>query len=166
MELVVDHLKKYKGNLEGDHLSKSSGYEKAVCEALRLTVEDKTYWDCYLEHEATKTYIEIKKSKSDWWLDTVRYAKILRKVDDNAKVPTLHLFIRFSKNRAGEFGLKKMFIVDTNKLIEYLKIDHIADMIIEHHETVQKECGERINCQRSIKAVNLEKIADGVIEFD
>lgn len=71
----MNDLHKYLENkikeLNGQWISKNSGYEKEACVNLGFNCERKRYWDCTYNG----LYIEIKKGKSIW-LDEVRYCEI------------------------------------------------------------------------------------------
>jgi hypothetical protein len=66
-------LKRYIIDLNGEFVSKNSGYDGDICNIIQEFTETTTrYWDCIWESE--NLYIEFKKGKSIW-LDLVRYSE-------------------------------------------------------------------------------------------
>ena len=116
--------------LNGTWISKNSGYEKEACLNLGFNCETKRYWDC----EYNGSYIEIKKGKSIW-LDEVRYCEILMSdnIDnDECKKKTITMFLIPTKDKN---KIEKIYIIDTQKLIDFMKIDKVwAEILLSRHK--------------------------------
>jgi len=143
--------------LNGAWISKNSGYEKEACLNLGFNCETKRYWDC----EYNGSYIEIKKGKSIW-LDEVRYCEILmsNNIDnDECKKKTITMFLIPTKDKN---KIEKIYIIDTQKLIDFMKIDKVwAEILLSRH----KQTTRSLNCQQSMTIKDLRLIADYTIEI-
>ena len=152
MDELNQHITTKINELNGDWISKKSGYEKDACEQLGFTCERKRYWDCLFNN----TYIEIKKGKSIW-LDEVRYCEILMSdtIDnDDCKKETITIFIIPTKNKK---GIEKIYIIDTKKLIKFMKITlEWAPLLLSRRKQITRS----LNCQQSMTIKDLKKIAD------
>jgi hypothetical protein len=143
--------------LNGTWISKNSGYEKEACLNLGFNCETKRYWDC----EYNGSYIEIKKGKSIW-LDEVRYCEILMSdnIDnDECKKKTITMFLIPTKDKN---KIEKIYIIDTQKLIDFMKIDKVwAEILLSRH----KQTTRSLNCQQSMTIKDLRLIADYIIDI-
>ena len=143
--------------LNGAWISKNSGYEKEACLNLGFNCETKRYWDC----EYNGSYIEIKKGKSIW-LDEVRYCEILMSdnIDnDECKKKTITMFLIPTKDKN---KIEKIYIIDTQKLIDFMKIDKVwAEILLSRH----KQTTRSLNCQQSMTIKDLRLIADYTIDI-
>jgi hypothetical protein len=152
MENLKSHLTYKINELNGDWISKKSGYEKGVCQQLGFTYETKRYWDCLFNN----TYIEIKKGKSIW-LDEVRYCEILmNKTIDNedCKKDTITIFIIPTKDKK---NIEKIYIIDTKKIILFLKLTpEWATTLLLRRTQIKRS----LNCQQSMTISDLNNIAD------
>lgn len=157
MEKLNSYLKKKIKELNGEWISKNSGYEKEACINLGFKCETKRYWDC----EYDGLYIEMKKGKSIW-LDEVRYCEIFisEKMDnEECKKETITMFLVPSndKNR-----IENIILIDTRKIIQFLKINtEWAERLLGR----KKETVRSLNCQQSMTIKDLKKIADYIIEY-
>ena len=144
--------------LNGAWISKNSGYEKEACLNLGFNCETKRYWDC----EYNGLYIEIKKGKSIW-LDEVRYCEIFMsdKIDnDECKKKTITMFLIPTKDKK---KIEKIYIIDTQKLIDFLKINkEWAESLLSRH----KQTTRSLNCQQSMTIKDLRLIADYTIDMN
>ena len=143
--------------LNGTWISKNSGYEKEACLNLGFNCEKKRYWDC----EYNGSYIEIKKGKSIW-LDEVRYCEILMSdnIDnDECKKKTITMFLIPTKDKN---KIEKIYIIDTQKLIDFMKIDKVwAEILLYRHKQITRS----LNCQQSMTIKDLRLIADYTIDI-
>lgn len=143
--------------LNGTWISKNSGYEKEACLNLGFNCETKRYWDC----EYNGSYIEIKKGKSIW-LDEVRYCETLMSdnIDnDECKKKTITMFLKPTKDKN---KIEKIYIIDTQKLIDFMKIDKVwAEILLSRH----KQTTRSLNCQQSMTIKDLRLIADYIIDI-
>ena len=143
--------------LNGAWISKNSGYEKEACLNLGFNCETKRYWDC----EYDGSYIEIKKGKSIW-LDEVRYCEIFMSdnIDnDECKKKTITMFLIPTKDKK---KVDKIYIIDTQKLIDFMKIDKVwAERLLSRH----KQTTRSLNCQQSMTIKDLRLIADYTIDM-
>ena len=143
--------------LNGTWISKNSGYEKEACLNLGFNSETKRYWDC----EYNGSYIEIKKGKSIW-LDEVRYCEILMSdnIDnDECKKKTITMFLIPTKDK---HKIEKIYIIDTQKLIDFMKIDKVwAENLLSRHKQITRS----LNCQQSMTIKDLRLIADYTIDI-
>jgi hypothetical protein len=155
MEELNIYLQEKIKELNGEWISKNSGYEKEACINLGFTCETKRYWDCIFKGQ----YIEIKKGKSIW-LDEVRYSEILMssKTDnEECKKETITMFLIPSKDKN---KIDNIILIDTSKLIEFMNIDiKWAEMLLSRHKNIKRS----LNCQQSMTVKDLKKIADYII---
>ena len=145
-------LKNKINELNGDWISKNSGYEKEACNNLGFNCETKRYWDC----EYNGLYIEIKKGKSIW-LDEVRYSEILTNANIDSRKETITMFIIPSKDKK---KVDNIYLIDTKKLIIFMKItNEWAINLLDRH----KKTTRSLNCQQSMTIKDLKQIADYTI---
>lgn len=152
MEELKQHIETKITNLNGDWISKNSGYEKEACVQLDFKCETKRYWDCLYKD----TYIEIKKGKSIW-LDEIRYCEILMSdtIDnDDCKKETITIFIIPSKDKK---MIEKIYILDTKKIIAFM---NLSSQWAENLLSRRKQVTRCINCQQSMTINDLKKMAD------
>ena len=151
------HLQSIINQLHGPWISKNSGYEKEACLNLGFNCETKRYWDC----EYDGSYIEIKKGKSIW-LDEVRYCEIFMSdnIDnDECKKKTITMFLIPTKDKK---KVEKIYIIDTQKLIDFMKIDKVwAERLLSRH----KQTKRGVNCQQRMTIKDLRLIADYTIDM-
>jgi hypothetical protein len=155
MNDLNNYLQTKKYELTGSWISKNSGYEKEACINLGFNCETKRYWDC----EYNGLYIEIKKGTSIW-LDEVRYSEILMCAtidNEECKKETITIFLIPSKDKN---TIEKIYIIDTKKLIQFMKIDieWVKRLLYRHKETTRS-----LNCQQSMTIKDLRLIADYTI---
>tara|TARA_B100001093_G_scaffold442971_1_gene445018 strand:- start:110 stop:568 length:459 start_codon:yes stop_codon:yes gene_type:complete len=152
MEQLSNYLQNKIKELNGEWVSKNSGYEKEACEILGFNCETKRYWDC--KHNGT--YIEIKKGKSIW-LDDVRYCEIFMRDNEECKKETITMFLIPSKDKK---RIENIILVDTRKIIKFLKINaEWAEMLLNR----KKEISRSLNCLQSMTIKDLKSIADYII---
>jgi len=152
----LNHYLQYKiKELNGEWISKNSGYEKEACINLGFKCDTKRYWDC----EYNGLYIELKKGKSIW-LDEVRYCEIFMsdKIDnEECKKETITIFMIPSKDKN---KIENIIIIDTQKLIPFMKINtEWAEILLTRH----KKTTRSLNCQQSMTIKDLKLIADYII---
>jgi hypothetical protein len=150
---LSEHIKSKIGQLNGSWISKNSHYEDNACAQLDFKCEKKRYWDCLYKD----LYIEIKKGKSIW-LNEVRYCEMLlsdtTQNNDNCKKHTITIFIIPTKDKQ---NIKKIYIIDTKKIIEYLRLTtEWATCLLSREQNVNRS----LNCQQSMTLLDLKKIAD------
>ena len=157
MEHLHIYLQDKIKELNGAWISKNSGYEKEACINLGFNCETKRYWDC----EYNGLYIEIKKGKSIW-LDEVRYCEIFMSdnIDnDECKRKTITMFLIPTKDKN---KIEKIYIIDTQKLIDFMKIDKVwAERLLSRHKQTKRS----LNCQQSMTIKDLRLIADYNIDM-
>jgi hypothetical protein len=156
MEKLYTHLICIKENLNGQWISKNSGYEKEACIDLGFDCECKRYWDA----DWGGFKIEIKKGKSIW-LDEVRYSEIFMSSDaienDECKQETITIFIIPTKDKS---KIENIIIVDTRKLITFMKINaEWAKTLLSR----QNETTRSLNCQQSMTIKDVKTLADYII---
>ena len=156
MDNLHNYLQTKINELNGTWIYKNSGYEKEACLNLGFNCETKRYWDC----EYDGSYIEIKKGKSIW-LDEVRYCEIFMSdtIDnDECKKKTITMFLIPTKDKN---KIEKIYIIDTQKLIDFMKIDKVwAERLLSRH----KQTTRSLNCQQSMMIKDLRLIADYTID--
>lgn len=155
MEELNYYLKEKKKELNGEWISKNSGYEKEACIKLGFNCDKKRYWDS----EYNGLYIEIKKGKSIW-LDEVRYCEIFmsENIDnEDCKKETITIFLIPSKDKK---RIETIIMIDTRKLIKFLNIntEWAERLLIRKNQTVRS-----LNCQQSMTINDLKSIADYII---
>ena len=155
MEDLKNHLETKIQSLNGDWIKKNSGYEKEACIQLGVNCETKRYWDC----KYNNSYIEIKKGKSIW-LDEVRYCEIFMcdSLDnDDCKEKTITIFLIPDKDKV---KIDNIIIIDTSKLITFLKIDtEWANTVLTRHKITTRS----VNYQQSMTINDLKQIANYII---
>ena len=152
METLYEHLKIKIHTLNGEWISKNSSYEEGACLQLGFICDKKRYWDCLFNDMC----VEIKKGQSIW-LDEVRYSEIIMcDTIDNAdcKKDTITIFIIPTKNKS---AIEKIYIIDTKKLIQFLKITpEWAQCLLSRYKHITR----KLNCQHSMTIKDLRTIAD------
>ena len=152
MEQLNEYLHGKMEDLRGSWISKNSGYENDLCIILGFNCQKERYWDC----EYNDLYIEIKKGKSIW-LDEVRYSEIFMGINDKCKQKTITIFLIPSKDKN---KIENIIIVDSQKLIDYLKIDaKSAEFLLTHREIINRS----LNCQQSVSLKDLKSMADYIV---
>ena len=155
MDTLAHYLQNIINELNGEWISKNSGYEKEACISLGFNCEKKRYWDC----EYNGLYIELKKGKSIW-LDEVRYCEIFMsdKIDnEECKKETITMFLIPSKDKT---KIKNIILIDTKKIIHFLKINtEWAERLLNR----KKEVNRSLNCQQNMTINDLKSIADYII---
>ena len=152
MEQLNEYLHGKMEELRGSWISKNSGYENDLCIILGFNCQKERYWDC----EYNDLYIEIKKGKSIW-LDEVRYSEIFMGINDKCKQKTITIFLIPSKDKN---KIENIIIVDSQKLIDYLKIDaKSAEFLLTRHEIINRT----LNCQQSVSLGDARSMADYIV---
>jgi hypothetical protein len=152
MEQLNEYLHGKMEDLRGSWISKNSGYENDLCIILGFNCQKERYWDC----EYNDLYIEIKKGKSIW-LDEVRYSEIFMGINDKCKQKTITIFLIPSKDKN---KIENIIIVDSQKLIDYLKIDaKSAEFLLTRREIINRT----LNCQQSVSLKDLKSMADYIV---
>ena len=146
------HLQERIKDLKGDWIRKNSGYEEEACNELGFTCQTKRYWDC----EYNQSYIEIKKGRSIW-LDEVRYCELFMGINDECKQKTTTIFLIPSKDK---HKIEKIFIIDTQKIFNELKINKewAEHLLLRNLQTKRS-----LNCQQSLTLKDVSTLADYVI---
>ena len=152
MEQLNEYLHGKIEDLRGSWIRKKSGYENEMCTILDFNCQKERYWDC----EYNDLYIEIKKGKSIW-LDEVRYSEIFMGINDKCKQKTITLFFIPSKDKN---KIENIIIVDSQKLIDYLKIDaKSAEFLLTRREIINRT----LNCQQSVSLGDARSMADYIV---
>ena len=152
MEQLNEYLHGKMEDLRGSWISKNSGYENDLCIILGFNCQKERYWDC----KYNDLYIEIKKGKSIW-LDEVRYSEIFMGINDKCKQKTITIFLIPSKDKN---KIENIIIVDSQKLIDYLKIDaKSAEFLLTRREIINRT----LNCQQSVSLKDLKSMADYIV---
>jgi len=172
-KFLEDNLPK---TLPKEFFNARCGYEKHFCEVTgaKLTTEDgdKRYWDC---ETTCGIKIELKKSSGQWWLDKIRYCEMLlakrgirykHRFFDQARAPTVTVFFSTKRNsKLKRTQLRRIYIVDTDKLIEHLDLEYRVsrpyDLIDDYHYS-----GGKCNYQYGITTKELESIKTFVLNFE
>lgn len=144
-ETIVKTLNK---RLTGDWVKRQSAYEQDLCRELNWKDNENRYFDAICDG----IKIEIKKGTSIW-LDLRRYAETVKKQGPE----TITVF--FIPNRTKDC-IKTIFIVNTNKIIDWLKINRkTADKILNI------QVPHSLNMQASIPIKEVQGIADVELNF-
>ena len=110
---------------------KNSGYEIDASKNLEFSVEPKRYWDC----EINGIYIELKKGRSIW-LDEVRYCEIFLGINPESKKETITMFLIPSIDKE---KIDKIYLINTKKIIKFLKINIEWANILLERKKIQTE---------------------------
>jgi len=113
MELVRDQISQVFKQLSGDFVVPKNAYEKRFCEVLGWVPFDARYYDAF----NGDAFIEIKKGQGGMHFDMVRYSEIAMKFGTQN---TVTVFFKWNKKHK---MVEEAMIIDTNKIIEFLKID-------------------------------------------
>jgi hypothetical protein len=157
IEKVHELLKEsFNKKLFGLWIDKKNGYEKEFCKLTGLIHKNTRYMDCTL---GDNICIELKKGKGAVWLDEVRYSEILLRINEDSKIKTFTVFIKYKPGK-----VTSILIIKTEKLIESmgLTIESAEYMLAKFKKT--KSLGHGLNCQHSMSYKQLTKIADFIIE--
>jgi len=144
-ETIVKTLNK---KLVGEWVKRQSAYEQDLCRELNWQDKENRYFDAICDG----INIEIKKGTSIW-LDLRRYAETVK----NQGPETITVF--FIPNKTKDF-IKTIFIVNTNKIIDWLNINReTADKILDI------QVPRSLNMQASMTIKDVQKIADEELNF-
>lgn len=144
-ELIISTLDK---KLVGEWVKRQSAYEQDLCRELNWQDKENRYFDAICDG----INIEIKKGTSIW-LDLRRYAETVK----NQGPETITVF--FIPNKTKDF-IKTIFIVNTNKIIDWLNINReTADKILDI------QVPRSLNMQASMTIKDVQKIADEELNF-
>ena len=128
---LQDHLISRLPELKGSFVRKNSSYESELAEAAAVTLDERRYWDATWRDQA----LEFKKGRSIW-IDLVRVAESVLKIDEEASRPTTTLFFLPDKSR--EY-IAEVVSVRTQRLSKYLQIDEAtARTLLRLNDTVPR----------------------------
>lgn len=113
MELIKNQISQVFKQLSGDFVIPKNAYEKRFCDVLGWETFDSRYYDAF----NGETFIEIKKGQAGMHFDMVRYSEIVMNFGTQN---TVTVFFKWSKKYS---RVEEAMIIDTNKIIEFLKID-------------------------------------------
>ena len=137
--------------LTGYWVSRNSGYEIGICEALDIVLDKGRYWDAKWEDYL----LEFKKGKSIW-LDLVRYSEVILGVDENARRRTCCLFFVPDAERQ---RITEMICVDSTKIIQELRLtqDHARALV-----GLSSHVPRSLNAQASLTLRDVRNISEFV----
>lgn len=122
------------GALEGDWVTKNSGYEGALAGALGWQAEPSRYWDA---RTPSGVLVEFKKGRSIW-LDLVRFAEVILSNDGDANQPTVTLFFVPERHRSRHERRKIVEVLGlpTRNVIDALKlsVDEAHSLVALHRK--------------------------------
>jgi len=150
----LSELKEYRG------WNKSSNYETGFCQIMGWTRIDQSDYDCTWTISNEVILIELKKSKSGFWINSVNLARLYKKSPEERNI--FMIFLKLGQRNRTKV-LSKIYIVHAEKLIEFTNMKTMADHIIAIDE-YYKKFDIKNNNQLSIKCNMLDKICDGYIE--
>lgn len=151
-ELLKTHI----SLLNGNFVSKNSGYDGDICKIINGFNEATTrYWDCFWKDESL--YIEFKKGRSVW-LDLVRYSEIILETNNESSIETFTLFFIPNNSRS---KIVEIIGLKTIKLIEKINLDKKdAIQLLDLNKTVPRS----FNAQASLTIKDIRDIADFIVE--
>lgn len=149
-------LKKHITLLNGDFVSKNSGYDGDICKIINgFDKATARYWDCFWKEESL--YIEFKKGRSIW-LDLVRYSEIILGKNDESNTQTFTLFFIPDTNR---YKIIEIIGLETKKLIEKISLGRKdAVQLLDLNKTVPRS----FNAQASLTVKDIKDISDFIIK--
>jgi hypothetical protein len=149
-------LKNHISQLNGDFVSKNSGYDGDICKIIQNFTETTTrYWDCIWQDE--NLYIEFKKGKSIW-LDLVRYSEMILETNEDAKRNTFTLFFIPDNNR---YQIIEIIGIETYKIIDKINLDKKdAIQLLDLNKTVPRS----FNAQASLTVKDIKDISNFIIK--
>lgn len=151
MELIRQQISQVFNRLSGDFVVPKNAYEKKFCEILGWEPFNARYYDAF----NGETFIEIKKGQAGMHFDMVRYSEIVMKFGTQN---TVTVFFRWSKKYS---RVEEAMVIDTNKLIEFLKIDrNYAKTYLKIYRHVPRG----VNILASATAKDLREMATFVIK--
>jgi hypothetical protein len=112
------HLTERIGQLQGEWVIDKNTYDAAICRILEMDRERGRYWDA----RWGQYKIEFKKGKSIW-IDLVRYAETVLKVNGQASQKTVTLF--FIPNILRD-AIDEIICVETERLIHTMGLTEMA----------------------------------------
>jgi len=141
--------------LNGNFVSKNSGYDGDICKLINGFEEAATrYWDCFWREELL--HIEFKKGRSIW-LDLVRYSEIILEKNEEAGVQTFTLFFIPDNERT---KIIEIIGLETKKLIEKINLDkNDAIQLLDLNKTVPRS----FNAQASLTVKDIKNISDFIV---
>lgn len=112
---VQDQISKHIHKLCGEKIVPKNAYEKNICQQIGWKLFDDRHYDAYcIDND---TFIEMKKGQASMHFDMIRYSQI---VLGFGKKDTVTVFFHWNKSKE---EVVEAFIIDTNKIIEFLGID-------------------------------------------
>ena len=132
---IRDQLAKRIHLLQGDFIIPKNAYEGKICEIMGWELFDSRYFDAYSTR--SDTFVELKKGQGSMHFDMIRYSEL---VLGFGKESTVTVFLKWNKKRS---IVSEAFVIDTNRIIEFLKIDKkLAKRCLQIH-------------RRSVRGVNM-----------
>lgn len=151
METVREEISRVFKEFTGDFVIPKNAYEKRFCEILGWEPFDARYYDAF----NGESFIEIKKGQAGMHFDMVRYAEIALGFGTQN---TITVFFRWNKKHS---RVEEAMIIDTKKIIEFLKIDRdYAKTYLKIHRRVPRG----VNILASATAKDLREIATFVVK--
>tara|TARA_B110000879_G_C10988495_1_gene438307 strand:+ start:354 stop:860 length:507 start_codon:yes stop_codon:yes gene_type:complete len=148
---IGDILQSKIDHLSGNWILPSTGYEKKFCEKMGFDLKVGRYADAIFQD----THIELKKGQAGMWFDMTRYAEIYLKI---GLQNTLTIFLHYDKR---EMFVKQIYIINTKKLIQYLKLDTASSKMC----LAMKDLAPRqLNIQANATNVDLRNMSDMIIK--
>ncbi len=134
--------------LNGDWVSRNSGYEYGLSEALLMTPAQCRYWDATWDEYR----LEFKKGRSIW-LDLVRYSEVLLRCNESACHDVLSLFFIPDKDR---LQIVEVICVETNCITEKLQISEADSKVLLE---LNRRMPRSLNAQASLTVADLREIS-------
>jgi len=147
-ENLSAHISERLQFLNGDWVSRNSGYELGLAEALFMTAAQCRYWDATWDDYR----LEFKKGRSIW-LDLVRYSEVILRYNETACHEVLSLFFIPDKDR---LRIVEVICVETTCITEKLRIGEAdCSVLLELNQRMPRS----LNAQASLTVADLREIA-------
>jgi hypothetical protein len=151
MELIKNQISQVFKQLSGDFVVPKNAYEKRFCDLLGWYTFDSRYYDAF----NGETFIEIKKGQAGMYFDMVRYSEIVMNFGTQN---TVTVFFKWSKKYS---RVEEAMIIDTEKIIEFLKIDRA---FAKTYLKIYRHVPRGVNILASATAKDLREMATFVIK--
>ena len=148
------HLANNIGRCHGKWVEKKNGYEKGLCDALDIKLDENRYQDASWGEYA----IELKKGTSIW-LDLVRYSEILIEKPELSTQMSINLFCVPDKDKN---LITEILAVSTPRLLAKLNISITqAKSLIELRNHVPRQ----LNAQASLTIKDIRDISEFTVNI-
>lgn len=150
---IRDQLAKKIHLLQGDFIVPKNAYEGGICKVMGWELFDSRYFDAYCT--CSDTFLELKKGQGSMHFDMIRYSEL---VLGFGKKETVTVFLKWNKKKS---VVSEAFVIDTNRIIDFLKIDKkLAKRCLQIH----RQAVRGVNMLAAATVNDLRKMASFIVK--